>query len=102
MSNGCVNLFPMAGMPGGDAVGLAVSVPAGLEADDVLGSAASLATRHGVVASLATGDQDAFALVSPTVQVWLLASGGRPQQVSPSWLRARYGVGPSQYPAFAA
>jgi DNA polymerase-1 len=83
-------------------VGLAVSVPAGLEADDVLGSAASLATRHGVVASLATGDQDAFALVSPTVQVWLLASGGRLQQVSPSWLRARYGVGPSQYPAFAA
>ncbi len=83
-------------------IGLAVSLPEGLEADDVLGSAASLATRHTVAAALATGDQDAFALVSPTVQVWLLGGGGRLQQVSPSWLRARYGVGPGQYPAFAA
>jgi 5'-3' exonuclease len=83
-------------------LGLAVSVPDGLEADDVLGSAAALATRHTVAAALATGDQDAFALVSPTVQVWLMVGGGRLQQVSPSWLRARYGVGPAQYQAFAA
>ena len=83
-------------------LGLAVAIPAGLEADDVLGSAAALATRHTVAAALATGDQDAFALVSPTVQVWLMVGGGRLQQVSPSWLRARYGVGPAQYQAFAA
>jgi 5'-3' exonuclease len=73
-------------------LGLCVAVPDGLEADDVLGSAAALAT----------GDQDAFALVAPTVQVFYLVTGGRMEQVSPSWLRARYGVGPAAYPAFAA
>jgi 5'-3' exonuclease len=83
-------------------LGLCVVVPDGLEADDVLGSAAALACRRGVAAALATGDQDAFALVGPTVQVFYLVSGRRMEQVSPSWLRARYGVGPAAYPAFAA
>jgi DNA polymerase-1 len=83
-------------------LGLSVVVPEGLEADDVLGSAAALARRRGVAAALATGDQDAFALVAPTVQVFYLVSGVRMQQVSPSWLRARYGVLPEAYPAFAA
>ncbi len=83
-------------------LGLCVVVPDGLEADDVLGSAAALASRRVVAATLATGDQDAFALVRPTVRVLLLVAGGRLEQVSPSWLRARYGVGPEQYPAFAA
>ena len=83
-------------------LGICVAVPAGLEADDVLGSSASLARRRGVAAALATGDQDAFALVAPTVQVFYLVTGGRMEQVSPSWLRARYGVGPAAYPAFAA
>jgi 5'-3' exonuclease len=83
-------------------LGLCVVVPAGLEADDVLGSAAALARRRGVATALATGDQDAFALVAPIVQVFYLVTGSRMQQVSPSWLRARYGVGPAEYPAFAA
>ncbi|HYY80687.1 MAG TPA: 5'-3' exonuclease H3TH domain-containing protein [Actinomycetes bacterium] len=83
-------------------LGLCVVVPPGLEADDVLGSAAALASRRGVAAALATGDQDAFALVSPTVQVFYLVTGAQVRQVSPSWLRARYGVGPEAYPAFAA
>src|SRR6266516_1365652 len=83
-------------------LGLCVAEPAGLEADDVLGSAAALARQRQVPATLLTGDQDAFALVSPTVRVSLLLSGGRVEQVSPSWLRARYGVGPAQYPDFAA
>jgi 5'-3' exonuclease len=83
-------------------LGLCVAIPEGLEADDVLGSAAALARRRGVAAALATGDQDAFALVAPTVQVFYLVTGGRTEQVSPSWLRARYGVGPAAYPAFAA
>ncbi len=83
-------------------LGLCVVVPDGLEADDVLGSAAALASRRVVAATLATGDQDAFALVRPTVRVLLLVAGGRVEQVSPSWLRARYGVGPEQYLEFAA
>ncbi|HEX8857492.1 MAG TPA: 5'-3' exonuclease H3TH domain-containing protein [Actinomycetes bacterium] len=83
-------------------LGLEVVTPDGLEADDVLGSAAALASRRQVAATLATGDQDAFALVRPTVRVLLMIAGGRLEDVSPSWLRARYGVGPEQYPAFAA
>src|SRR4029450_3449263 len=103
-------------------LGLCVAVPEGLEADDVLGSAgrvgrggggggrpghgggarAARSRRGGVAAALATGDQDAFALVAPTVQVFYLVTGGRMEQVSPSWLRARYGVGPAASPAFAA
>jgi len=83
-------------------LGLCVVEPEGLEADDVLGSAAALARQRQVPAALLTGDQDAFALVSPTVRVCLLLAGGRVEQVSPSWLRARYGVGPAQYPDFAA
>ncbi|HZD67441.1 MAG TPA: 5'-3' exonuclease H3TH domain-containing protein [Actinomycetes bacterium] len=83
-------------------LGLCVVVPPGLEADDVLGSAAALASRRVVAGTLATGDQDAFALVSPTVRVLLLVAGGRVEQVSPSWLRARYGVGPERYLEFAA
>src|SRR6266571_2952283 len=83
-------------------LGLSVVVPDALEADDVLGSAAALASERVVAATLATGDQDAFALVRPTVRVLLMVTGGRLEQVSPSWLRARYGVGPEQYPAFAA
>jgi 5'-3' exonuclease len=83
-------------------LGFCVVVPDGLEADDVLGSAAALASSRMVAATLATGDQDAFALVRPTVRVLLLVPGGRLEQVSPSWLRARYGVGPEQYLEFAA
>jgi len=83
-------------------LGLAVAVPPGLEADDVLGSAAETAERHRVAATLATGDRDAFSLVRPTVSVWYLGNGGSVERVSPSWLNARYGVKPAAYLDFAA
>jgi DNA polymerase-1 len=83
-------------------LGLAVAVPPGLEADDVLGSAADTAERHRVAATLATGDRDAFSLVRPTVSVWYLGNGGSVERVSPSWLHARYGVKPAAYLDFAA
>jgi DNA polymerase-1 len=83
-------------------IGFHVVVPQGLEADDVLGSAAEFATRRGVPATLVTGDRDSFALVRPTVNVWLLGSGGATNRVAPSYLASRYGVGPEAYPDFAA
>jgi 5'-3' exonuclease len=83
-------------------LGLCVVTPPGLEADDVLGSAAELAHRRGVPATLVTGDRDAFALVSQTVNVWLLGNGGSTSRVSPSWLGTRYGVNPAAYADFAA
>lgn len=83
-------------------MGLCVAVPRGLEADDVLGSAAAQAQARGVPATLVTGDRDAFALVCPTVAVWWLGNGGSVEQISPSWLHARYGVTPAAYLDFAA
>ena len=83
-------------------LGLCVVTPPGLEADDVLGSAAELAHRRGVAATLVTGDRDSFALVSQTVNVWLLGNGGSTSKVSPSWVGSRYGVNPAAYPDFAA
>jgi 5'-3' exonuclease len=83
-------------------LGLHVVVPDGLEADDVLGSAAAQAQAHGVAAALVTGDRDAFALVHPTVAVWWLGNAGALERVSPSWLQARYGILPTAYLDFAA
>jgi len=83
-------------------LGLSVVVPPGLEADDVLGSAAELAHRRGVPATLVTGDRDSFALVSQTVNVLLLGNGGSTSRVSPSWLGSRYGIDPGAYADFAA
>jgi DNA polymerase-1 len=83
-------------------LGLCVVTPPGLEADDVLGSAADLAHRRGVAATLITGDRDSFALVSQTVNVMLLGNGGSTSRVSPSWLSSRYGVNPAAYADFAA
>ena len=83
-------------------LGLCVVVPPGLEADDVLGSAAELARRRGVPATLVTGDRDSFALVSQTVNVLLLGNGGSTSRVSPSWLGSRYGIDPAAYADFAA
>jgi DNA polymerase-1 len=84
------------------ALGLCVVVPEGLEADDVLGSAAHLARSRGFAATLVTGDRDAFALVSPTVSVWLLANGGSTVQISPSRVAASHGIPPEAYLEFAA
>jgi 5'-3' exonuclease len=84
------------------ALGLCMVVPDGLEADDVLGSAAAAAGSRGVAATLVTGDRDAFALVSPTVSVWLLANGGSAVQISPSRVAASHGIPPGAYLEFAA
>jgi 5'-3' exonuclease len=83
-------------------LGLCVSVPAGLEADDVLGSAAAQAEARGVPAALVTGDRDAFALVRPTVTVWWLGNGGSVERIAPSSLQAKYGIAPAAYLDFAA
>ncbi|HKF00036.1 MAG TPA: 5'-3' exonuclease H3TH domain-containing protein [Actinomycetes bacterium] len=84
------------------ALGLSTVVPDGLEADDVLGSAAHLARSRGFAATLVTGDRDAFSLVSPTVTVWLLANGGSTVRVSPSRVAASHGIPPAAYLEFAA
>jgi len=86
-----------------DRLGVAVLVPEGWEADDVLGSAAAAAEAGGWHAVLATSDRDAFGLVSETTTVLRLGSGlDRAAEITPAVLAATVGVRPGQYVEFAA
>ena len=74
-----------------------------LEADDLLGSLATIETRAGGRALLFTGDRDMFQCVSDAVTV-LFPRGGKdgPEVIGPAEVRERYGIEPSQVPDFIA
>jgi DNA polymerase-1 len=86
------------------ALGLAVSMPAGLEADDVVASAAELARKSGWRCVIATSDRDAFAQVDETTVVMRLVNGGVKEavKVDDEYLLEKYGVKGSQYLDFSA
>lgn len=85
-------------------LGIAVAVPPGLEADDVLASAASRARRAGARTVVVTSDRDAFALIDDHTHVLRIINGG--VDASPVMTADRLtlllGVGPAQYRDFAA
>jgi DNA polymerase-1 len=85
-------------------LGVCVVVPDGLEADDVLASAAAAARRAGAGAVLVSSDRDAFALIDDTTRVLRIIDGG--VDASPMMTAARLvallGVRPEQYRDFAA
>lgn len=84
-------------------LGVAVVVPEGWEADDVLGSAAAAAAAAGWRAVLATSDRDAYGLVSPTTNVLRLRSGlDQAMELSEAALRRRLGITAAQYLEYAA
>jgi DNA polymerase-1 len=84
-------------------LGVATIIPPGLEADDVVASAAHNATRHGWLCVIATSDRDAFASISETTTVLRLHSGlANAQRMTPAQLIATHGVAPHQYLGFAA
>lgn len=86
-----------------DRLGVAVLVPEGWEADDVLGSGAAAAEAGGWRAVLATSDRDSFGLVSETTTVLRLGSGlDRASEITPAVLASTVGVHPRQYVEFAA
>ena len=74
-----------------------------LEADDLLGSYATVETEAGGTTVLFTGDRDMFQCVSDDVLV-LFPRGGKdgPEHVGPAEVRKRYGVEPEQVPDFIA
>jgi DNA polymerase-1 len=74
-----------------------------LEADDLLGSLATVEERAGGRALLFTGDRDMFQCVSERVTV-LFPGGGRgePAIIGPAEVRERYGIEPAQVPDFIA
>jgi 5'-3' exonuclease len=74
-----------------------------LEADDLLGSLASVETAAGGEALLFTGDRDMFQCVGDAVTV-LFPRGGKdgPEVVDAAGVRERYGIEPAQVPDFIA
>jgi DNA polymerase-1 len=74
-----------------------------LEADDLLGSLATLEAQAGGRAVLFTGDRDMFQCVGEQVAVlWPVGGKGEPEVIGPVEVRARYGVEPDQVPDFIA
>jgi 5'-3' exonuclease len=85
-------------------LGVNVVAPAGLEADDVLASAAALGARLGMPTVIVTSDRDAFALIDDTTRVLRIINGG--VDASPLMTAERLelllGVRPERYRDFAA
>jgi len=85
-------------------LGVAVVVPDGLEADDVLASAAASSQRAGATTVIVTSDRDAFALIDDHTRVLRIINGG--VDASPLMTADRLvtllGVRASQYRDFAA
>jgi DNA polymerase-1 len=76
-----------------------------LEADDLLGTFATLESEAGGDTLLFTGDRDMFQCASDRVKV-LFPRGGAakdgPEEIGPEEVRERYGIEPEQVPDFIA
>lgn len=85
-------------------MGVAVAVPAGLEADDVLASTAALAKSAGAKTVIMTSDRDSFALIDEHTSVLRIINGG--VEASPLMTASRLptllGISGRQYQDFAA
>ncbi len=74
-----------------------------VEADDLLGSLATVEAGAGGRALIVTGDRDMYQCVSDEVSVLFLKSGITGfTEVDPAEVRRRYGVGPELVPDFIA
>lgn len=84
--------------------GIAVVRPPGLEADDVLASAARAARNDGWHTVLVTSDRDAFALVDATTRLLRIINGGVDASplLTPERLAQVAGVTPARYRDLAA
>lgn len=85
-------------------MGIAVVVPDGLEADDVLASAASFAPTVGARTVIMTSDRDAFALIDEHTRVLRIINGGVDASpvLTPDLLGVLLGIRPEQYRDYAA
>lgn len=85
-------------------LGVAVVVPDGLEADDVLASAAAYARTAGLQTVLLSSDRDCFALVDESTRLLRLVDGGLggSPMIDRRRLELIAGVRPDQYADVAA
>lgn len=82
-------------------LGIPVVGAEGAEADDIIGSLASL--WHGPV-DIITGDRDLFQLIDddhPTRVLYTARGVGNHDIVDAGWIRGKYGIEPHQYVDFA-
>jgi DNA polymerase-1 len=85
------------------ALRFAVAKAPGYEADDFLAAAVSHEEAHGGTALVASGDRDAFQLVSARTTVLHPVRGvSELARIGPAEVRERYDVEPSQVPDFIA
>jgi DNA polymerase-1 len=85
------------------ALGWSVADTAELEADDLLGTLATLESEAGGRTLILTGDRDLFQCASDRVTVLLQRTGGDgPEEIDPAGVRERYGIDPEQVPDFIA
>ena len=85
-------------------LGVVVVVPSGLEADDVLASAAAYARTVGARTVVATSDRDSFALIDDNTKMLRILNGGVDASplLDPARLEMVTGVRPDQYLDYAA
>ncbi|MFC7343274.1 DNA polymerase I [Saccharopolyspora griseoalba] len=73
------------------------------EADDVIATLATQATERGYQVSICTGDRDSLQLVTDDVTVLYPTKGvSELTRFTPQAVQDKYGLGPQQYPDFAA
>jgi len=73
-----------------------------LEADDLLGSLATIEAKAGSTAVLFTGDRDMFQCVNDAVSVLFPGGKDGPTLIDEAGVRERYGIAPEQVPDFIA
>jgi len=85
-------------------LGVAVVIPPGLEADDVLASVAAQAPAMGARTVVATSDRDSFALIDDNTRMLRILNGGvdASPMLDPERLAMVTGVRPEQYLDLAA
>src|SRR5207247_10699799 len=85
------------------ALRFATGKAAGYEADDFLAAAVAYEEARGGSVLVASGDRAAFQLVSDrTIVLQPLRGVSEIARIGPAEVRERYGVDPSQVPAFIA
>jgi 5'-3' exonuclease len=85
------------------AFGWSTATSPNLEADDLLGSLASVEVQAGGEALIVTGDRDMYQCVSEHVHVLYLKSGiSGFEEVDPAEVERRYGIPPRLVPDFIA
>src|SRR5256714_2163730 len=86
-----------------NALGIPIVSVEGFEADDVIATLATQASKDGMNVLIVTGDRDAIQLVDDNVTVLYNTRGvSEVKRFTPEEVVDKYGLTPAQYPDFAA